>query len=138
MAQDGKTDPTEKLLGWWTRGATFVLAAAAAIFTSEDPRRGVVLFFAILLGFLPFTYARRRLHRAIRLAAHEPARARLLSWSWLAIGVCCDLIMVLQMLQARTAEPSYLLNASALSWLCLLYTSPSPRDKRQSRMPSSA
>lgn len=117
MAQDGKTDPTEKLLGWWTRGATFVLAAAAAIFTSEDPRRGVVLFFAILLGFLPFTYARRRLHRAIRLAAHEPARARLLSWSWLAIGVCCDLIMVLQMLQARTAEPSYLLNASALSWL---------------------
>ena len=26
----------------------------------------------------------------------------------------------------------------ALMWLCLLYTSPSPRDKRQSRMPSSA
>ena len=26
----------------------------------------------------------------------------------------------------------------ALSWRCLLYTSPSPRDKRQSRMPSSA
>ena len=25
-----------------------------------------------------------------------------------------------------------------LAWLCLLYTSPSPRDKRQSRMPSSA
>ena len=26
----------------------------------------------------------------------------------------------------------------ALPWVCLLYTSPSPRDKRQSRMPSSA
>ena len=26
----------------------------------------------------------------------------------------------------------------ALSQICLLYTSPSPRDKRQSRMPSSA
>ena len=25
-----------------------------------------------------------------------------------------------------------------LVWICLLYTSPSPRDKRQSRMPSSA
>ena len=24
------------------------------------------------------------------------------------------------------------------AWICLLYTSPSPRDKRQSRMPSSA
>ena len=27
---------------------------------------------------------------------------------------------------------------SARPWICLLYTSPSPRDKRQSRMPSSA
>ena len=26
----------------------------------------------------------------------------------------------------------------AVSYVCLLYTSPSPRDKRQSRMPSSA
>ena len=26
----------------------------------------------------------------------------------------------------------------ALPYICLLYTSPSPRDKRQSRMPSSA
>ena len=25
-----------------------------------------------------------------------------------------------------------------IAWICLLYTSPSPRDKRQSRMPSSA
>ena len=28
--------------------------------------------------------------------------------------------------------------ANAISGICLLYTSPSPRDKRQSRMPSSA
>ena len=27
---------------------------------------------------------------------------------------------------------------SGITYLCLLYTSPSPRDKRQSRMPSSA
>ena len=27
---------------------------------------------------------------------------------------------------------------AGLIWVCLLYTSPSPRDKRQSRMPSSA
>ena len=34
-------------------------------------------------------------------------------------------------------ESKVLLN-NAQSKLCLLYTSPSPRDKRQSRMPSSA
>ena len=31
-----------------------------------------------------------------------------------------------------------LLYEDTLSYSCLLYTSPSPRDKRQSRMPSSA
>ena len=31
-----------------------------------------------------------------------------------------------------------LLSTTGESWDCLLYTSPSPRDKRQSRMPSSA
>ena len=37
-------------------------------------------------------------------------------------------------------EPSYIrLDSERVQyWLCLLYTSPSPRDKRQSRMPSSA
>ena len=34
--------------------------------------------------------------------------------------------------------PSSALWKPVHSWLCLLYTSPSPRDKRQSRMPSSA
>ena len=29
-------------------------------------------------------------------------------------------------------------SAAVFAWNCLLYTSPSPRDKRQSRMPSSA
>ena len=31
-----------------------------------------------------------------------------------------------------------LFDTDQLDWTCLLYTSPSPRDKRQSRMPSSA
>ena len=42
---------------------------------------------------------------------------------------------------AQSIVMLYLLNLSILGDLrydCLLYTSPSPRDKRQSRMPSSA
>ena len=38
-----------------------------------------------------------------------------------------------------TVEESYeVLDAVERNNICLLYTSPSPRDKRQSRMPSSA
>ena len=36
------------------------------------------------------------------------------------------------------AQGSVLTNKYAEGYPCLLYTSPSPRDKRQSRMPSSA
>ena len=38
----------------------------------------------------------------------------------------------------QTDSPSVEINLDALSGTCLLYTSPSQRDKRQSRMPSSA
>ena len=38
----------------------------------------------------------------------------------------------------RHAREVALSEADALATICLLYTSPSPRDKRQSRMPSSA
>ena len=40
--------------------------------------------------------------------------------------------------QGRAAEALHSFAASAGDCVCLLYTSPSPRDKRQSRMPSSA
>ena len=36
------------------------------------------------------------------------------------------------------ADPVKMISALSGGWACLLYTSPSPRDKRQSRMPSSA
>ena len=39
---------------------------------------------------------------------------------------------------AGGAHPATHARIDAKSWDCLLYTSPSPRDKRQSRMPSSA
>ena len=38
----------------------------------------------------------------------------------------------------RTKEVILLFNANALALICLLYTSPSPRDATLSRMPSSA
>ena len=34
--------------------------------------------------------------------------------------------------------PAEVMDRIARSWICLLYTSPSPRDRQKSRMPSSA
>ena len=36
------------------------------------------------------------------------------------------------------AEGQFYAGAIAATWVCLLYTSPSPRDRQKSRMPSSA
>ena len=58
-----------------------------------------------------------------------------------------DLLLVFDMadknttemrLAARQAKREALIKAVRRNNICLLYTSPSPRDKRQSRMPSSA
>ena len=46
-----------------------------------------------------------------------------------------------QLLSIKGVGPSMVASikdAAHEEWICLLYTSPSPRDKRQSRMPSSA
>ena len=57
------------------------------------------------------------------------------------------IVMVILGIMAAVAVPRYLDSISnaeeaaedaVISSICLLYTSPSPRDKRQSRMPSSA
>ena len=42
------------------------------------------------------------------------------------------------MIQCKAAESAKAISNPAHVIACLLYTSPSPRDKRQSRMPSSA
>ena len=80
-------------------------------------------------------------------AIYEPSRSRLekegllphsLGWDASRIDESIDVIIL--GMHAKADNPE-LLAAKALSlpvYSCLLYTSPSPRDKRQSRMPSSA
>ena len=41
-------------------------------------------------------------------------------------------------LNNRSLRPDHYKQVTGMDYFCLLYTSPSPRDKRQSRMPSSA
>ena len=51
-----------------------------------------------------------------------------------------QLLALLSRLEVDQEIPQELYTAVAvvLSWVCLLYTSPSPRDRTRSRMPSSA
>ena len=72
------------------------------------------------------------------LGPRAPLRMLLIGlWGWIALSVVVWLV-------ARTLDedlrddPLYGLQRAAVSMTCLLYTSPSPRDRQKSRMPSSA
>ena len=52
-------------------------------------------------------------------------------------GLCCD-DFTYPFLSGGQSNADNALNQLNIDKYCLLYTSPSPRDKRQSRMPSSA
>ena len=53
-------------------------------------------------------------------------------------GPTRDVLSDAELLRLRMCESTDNYRAISPSGTCLLYTSPSPRDKRQSRMPSSA
>ena len=79
-----------------------------------------------------FAQAASSLKRAAKLSANEPAEARALIQNALGFALAAQQ-------NHKEAVRHYRLALKARGdYPCLLYTSPSPRDKRQSRMPSSA
>ena len=66
---------------------------------------------------------------------YVPARSR----AWVKTQFCfhtdSDLLFINGRVVPAARERS---NAAEVGWACLLYTSPSPRDRQKSRMPSSA
>ena len=72
-------------------------------------------------------------------ARPQPRNPTDLFWSftWLALQGFGGVLAVVQ--RELVEKKRWLTNDEFVEdWACLLYTSPSPRDKRQSRMPSSA
>ena len=83
------------------------------------------------------------LRRQVRV--HSPQLARLLGKVWLGEDelvkkLCVEADKVHDTIVSSQKERHELVKQSkkALSMVCLLYTSPSPRDRQKSRMPSSA
>ena len=54
---------------------------------------------------------------------------------WLLIALMCSLCFSGQVVAEEETDP---FTEAGLNLVCLLYTSPSPRDRTRSRMPSSA
>lgn len=117
MSTREKPDRIAQFLRLWLRALTVGLALAALAVSASDVQRGVLLALTVVVGFWPFTYARRRLHRAITPILRPTGRGPALLVAWTAFSVLCDVLMVTQLLLARAPDPNPLLNASALAWI---------------------
>ena len=71
------------------------------------------------------------------MAARADVGAILIGWAITAVGML-TLAFVFQTLANRKPDLDGGVYAYAKAGFCLLYTSPSPRDRTRSRMPSSA
>ena len=109
-------------------------AAAAEALAKEEAAKWHAAALAAELKLVDEAVAGRRQqleadHRQMR--AREQRCLRELQDALDAVSVATDP-------DAAALQERALLGTNRLAQLCLLYTSPSPRDKRQSRMPSSA
>lgn len=113
-----KNDPRDRWLARWLWAvAAFLSATGLAVAAVSGFRRGVLLPIIVIVGYLPFLYARRRLHAVVarRLERQDGSRGLLVAWS--ALGVACDVLMVAQLLTARAAGRVMLLDAPGLAWV---------------------
>lgn len=116
MAADVQTETPRRLVRWWLRALSVGLALAAFSVSATNPRRGILLALTVVIGFLPFVYARRRLDRSVATGlARVSGRVSVAVWT--GLGMVGDSFMVAQLLLARAPAPDPLLNASALSWI---------------------
>ena len=127
----------EDILGdeTWTGSAIAAATAGTAVgsFVLSTLMDGRGRRFGISLGFLLAF-----LGCLLAIIGGEFASIAVLLAGLTLVGVGLAAVSLARYAAADLAEPSAKAKAISLVVFCLLYTSPSPRDKRQSRMPSSA
>lgn len=83
------------------------------------------LFFAafVPIAFVPFSYARLRLHRAIEQLVDSASSYPILFLSSVGCGIVCDIILAAQFLTARSGEGLPVLHAPGVSWVGAIWYS---------------
>jgi predicted MPP superfamily phosphohydrolase len=79
-------------------------------------RRALFLLALLLLAFLPFSYARVRLHALLvqGLSSREPTAS--VGVALTSLGILCDVVMLAQLFTARTAQRHALLHGPGIAW----------------------
>jgi hypothetical protein len=102
---------------WWQIALNVGLFLSACVMGIMGTRRAFFLLVLIPLAFIPFSYARVWLQMFLdRLLGARASTLRLLV-VLTGLGVVCDVVMIAQLLTARTGTPTLLLHGPGITWI---------------------
>ena len=86
-------------------------------------RRALLFTVFVPIGFVPFSYARLRLHRATERLLQVASPGRPMSLLHVGFGLVCDIILAVQFLTARWSDDLPVLHAPGVSWVGAIWYS---------------
>jgi predicted MPP superfamily phosphohydrolase len=123
-----ESSPASRSLTYrWLRGWQFALnlfvLLAAVVLGALVFRRAFLLLALVPIAFVPFSYARLRLHGYVEQLLRARPRTVSVFFALFGIGVLLDCVMVAQLLTARSGRDIALLYAAGISWVGAIWFS---------------
>jgi len=99
------------------------LLLSAILMSLLGTRRAMFLLALIPLAFLPFSYARVRLHALLvqLLSSRDPTAPLCVTLT--SLGILCDVVMIVQLFTARTEQRHPLLQGPGIAWIGAIWFS---------------
>jgi predicted MPP superfamily phosphohydrolase len=108
---------------WWQCGLNIALVLAVVVLRVLGIRRSLFLLALVPLAFLPFAYARLRLLAFLEQFLCAQLRVPRLFSFLVWFGAICDIVMVAQLLTARSEGTLPLLHSPGFSWVGAIWFS---------------
>jgi predicted MPP superfamily phosphohydrolase len=99
------------------------LLLSAIVMNLLGTRRALVLLALIPLAFLPFSYARVRLHELLVQVLGSRELTAPLGVALIGLGIVCDVVMIAQLFTARTEQRHSLLHGPGIAWIGAIWFS---------------
>lgn len=115
--------PTLRWVRGWQIGLNVFLLLAAVILGMFVFRRALLLLFLVPVAFVPFSYARLRLHAHLEQLVGARRQAARFFCVWVGLGLVCDCVMVAQLLVARSGSAVPILHGAGISWIGAIWFS---------------
>ena len=108
--------PAYRWLRRWQFGLNLFLLGAALVLGMFVFRRALFLLFVVPVAFVPFSYARLRLHTHLEGLLRSHPRTAPCCCLFTGLGVLLDCVLIAQFLTARSGHAIPIVHSAGISW----------------------